>query len=142
MASQLKVDKLQGRTAAGSIVVTSEGTSVETSLQQGLCKAWIDFNGTGTAAIRDSFNFSGHTDHDTGIYTQTFTSSFGNANYGVGSTQQDDESDTNNGSGTIATIHRASDARSTASLKMGSNVAGAATRADALISYLVHGDLA
>ena len=120
----------------------SDGGAVTKNLVQGLCKAWIDFNGTGTAAIRDSFNFSGHTDHDTGIYTQTFTSGFGNANYGVGSTQQDDESSTDNGSGTISTIHRASGARSTASLKMGSNIAGAATRADSIISYVVHGDLA
>ena len=40
MTSQLKVDKLQGRTTAGSITVMSEGTSVETNLQQGLAKHW------------------------------------------------------------------------------------------------------
>ena len=120
----------------------SDGGAVTKNLVQGLCKAWIDFNGTGTAAIRGSFNFSGHTDHGTGIYTQTFTSGFSNVNYGVGSTQQDDEENSDNGSGTISTIHRASTARSTASLKMGSNIAGSATRADSIISYVVHGDLA
>ena len=46
MTSQLKVDKLQGRTTAGSIVVTGEGGSTTTNLQQGLVKAWINLNGT------------------------------------------------------------------------------------------------
>jgi hypothetical protein len=38
MASQLKVDTLTGVTTAGSIVVTGEGNSTTTSLQQGLIK--------------------------------------------------------------------------------------------------------
>ena len=38
MASQLKVDTLTGVTTAGSIVVTGEGNSTTTNLQQGLAK--------------------------------------------------------------------------------------------------------
>ena len=41
MASQLKVDTLTGVTTAGSIVVTGEGNSTTTNLQQGLAKCWI-----------------------------------------------------------------------------------------------------
>ena len=46
MASQLKVDTLTGVTTAGSIVVTGEGNSTTTNLQQGLAKAWCHFDGT------------------------------------------------------------------------------------------------
>ena len=56
MASQLKVDTLTGVTTAGSIVVTGEGNSTTTNLQQGLAKTWIRFNQTGTPAIANSFN--------------------------------------------------------------------------------------
>ena len=41
MASQLKVDTLTGVTTAGSIVVTGEGNSTTTNLQQGLAKVGI-----------------------------------------------------------------------------------------------------
>ena len=45
MASQLKVDTLTGVTTAGSIVVTGEGNSTTTNLQQGLAKAWASLTG-------------------------------------------------------------------------------------------------
>ena len=81
MTSQLKVDKLQGRTTAGSISVTSEGTSVETNLQQGLCKSWCHFTGTSTISIDDSFNSASLTDAGTGDYEVLFTNAMNNANY-------------------------------------------------------------
>lgn len=82
MTSQLKVDKLQGRTTAGSIVVTSEGTSVETNLQQGLCKAWVNFDGTASGATeRDSFNISSTDDDGTGLFGVNFTNNMGNATF-------------------------------------------------------------
>jgi len=79
MTSQLKVDKLQGRTTAGSITVTSEGTSVETNLQQGLCKHWIRHDDGAT--VNDSFNNASLTDGGTGDYTATITNDFSNALY-------------------------------------------------------------
>ena len=82
MTSQLKVDKLQGRTTAGSIVVTSEGTSVETNLQQGLCKCWVKFDGSdSTPAYHDSFNASSLTDHGTGEFQVFITNDMGNDDY-------------------------------------------------------------
>jgi hypothetical protein len=69
MASELKVDKFTGVTTAGSILVTGEGNSTTTNLQQGLTKCWVLFNGTGTIASTDSFNVSGLTDNGTGNYT-------------------------------------------------------------------------
>jgi len=78
MTSQLKVDKLQGRTAAGSIVVTSEGTSVETNLQQGLCKAWCTASQPGT--VEDSFNVSSQGDGGTGDFETNLTNNMSSVN--------------------------------------------------------------
>jgi hypothetical protein len=44
-------------------------------------KAWVNFNGTGTVAIRASFNVSSITDNGTGDYTVNFTTAFTDANY-------------------------------------------------------------
>ncbi|MCC6479998.1 MAG: hypothetical protein IT552_12410, partial [Sphingomonadaceae bacterium] len=48
-----------------------------------LAKAWVNFNGTGTVAIRDSFNVSSITDNGTGDYTINFTTPFASADYAV-----------------------------------------------------------
>jgi hypothetical protein len=45
------------------------------------CRAWVNFNGTGTVAIRASGNVSSITDHGTGEYTINFTTSMTDANY-------------------------------------------------------------
>jgi hypothetical protein len=46
-------------------------------LQQGLAKAWINFNGTSTIAARDSLNLSALVDNGQGDYTVNFTNAFG-----------------------------------------------------------------
>ena len=47
----------------------------------GLAKAWVNFNGTGTVAIRASFNVSSITDNGTGDYTVNFTTALADVNY-------------------------------------------------------------
>jgi hypothetical protein len=44
-------------------------------------RAWVNFNGTGTVAIRASGNVSSITDRGTGLYTINFTSALTDANY-------------------------------------------------------------
>jgi hypothetical protein len=44
-------------------------------------KAWVNFNGTGTVAIRAAFNVSSITDNGTGNYTVNFTTAMPDANY-------------------------------------------------------------
>jgi hypothetical protein len=83
MASILKVDELRGIVSAGDITVTSEGGAATQSLQQGLAKAWVNFNGIGTIAARDSFNTSSLTDNGTGNYYVNFSSSMANTGYSV-----------------------------------------------------------
>ena len=47
----------------------------------GEAQAWVNFNGTGTVAIRGSFNVSSITDGGPGIYTVNFTTALVDANY-------------------------------------------------------------
>jgi hypothetical protein len=47
----------------------------------GSAKAWVNFNGTGTVAIRASFNVSSITDNATGDYTINFTTALADTNY-------------------------------------------------------------
>ena len=47
------------------------------------CRAWVNFNGTGTVAIRASGNVSSITDNGVGDYTVNFTTAMPDANYAV-----------------------------------------------------------
>lgn len=47
------------------------------------CRAWVNFNGTGTVAIRASGNVSSITDNGVGDYTVNFTTAMPDANYGT-----------------------------------------------------------
>lgn len=50
------------------------------------CRAWVNFNGTGTVAIRASGNVSSITDNGVGDYTVNFTTAMSDANYSVAGT--------------------------------------------------------
>jgi hypothetical protein len=50
-----------------------------------LCRAWVNFNGTGTVALRDSFNVSSITDNATGDYTINYTVAMPTVNYSFAS---------------------------------------------------------
>ena len=78
--SEVKTNKLTGTSTAGSILVTGEGNSTTTNLQQGLAKAWANVTNA-TPTINDSFNIASITDNGTGDHTLNFTNSMGNANY-------------------------------------------------------------
>lgn len=56
----------------------SAGTQIGT-----FCRAWVNWNGTGTVAIRASFNVTSITDNGTGDYTVNFTNALPDANYAV-----------------------------------------------------------
>ena len=69
--------------SATSLTVRGEG-SAQTSVQQGLAKAWLSMNGTGTIAVRDSLNMTGITDRGVGLTTVTIANNMGSAEYSVG----------------------------------------------------------
>ena len=65
-------------------LATRDGTYT-TGMQnpvRGSAKAWVNFNGTGTVAIRGTpFNVTSITDNGTGDYTVNFTNALSDANY-------------------------------------------------------------
>ena len=67
-------------TSAGLFQFNSGYGSVATAYG---CRAWVNFNGTGTVAIRASGNVSSITDNGTGDYTVNFTTAMPDANYAV-----------------------------------------------------------
>ncbi len=68
-------------------ITTNAGGSVNPSTNiDGInysCRAWVNFNGTGTVAIRASGNVTNITDNGTGEYTVNFTTAMSDANYSV-----------------------------------------------------------
>ena len=73
--STLKLDTLSNK--AGTASVPSD------TIVSGTAKAWVNFNGTGTVAIRRAFNVSSITDNGTGDYTANFSTAFADANYAM-----------------------------------------------------------
>ena len=77
---EIKTDTFKGQTTAGSITIQGEGTNT-TNLQQGLAKAWANYDCSGTASIRDNLNVTGLTDLATGYMTISLTNSMNNDDY-------------------------------------------------------------
>jgi len=72
---------------AGTLTLStlSDGTNSTSATNPilGSAKAWVNFDGTGTVAIRGSYNVSSITDNGTGDYTVNLTNALSNANYSV-----------------------------------------------------------
>ena len=67
--------------STASDTIPSEGGAATTNVVQGLLKGWIRFDGPGTIAIDDSFNYASIGDNGTGDYTATLSTAMGNVNY-------------------------------------------------------------
>jgi hypothetical protein len=70
--STLRVNTLQNAAGTGQPAMS------------GAAKAWVNFNGTGTVAIRAAFNVTSITDNGTGDYTVNFTSALADSNFAIG----------------------------------------------------------
>ena len=66
--------------SANSMTIRGEGSN-QTSIQQGLAKAWVNIDGSGTVSFQGSFNTSSLSDDGVGKYTSSFSNDFGNVNY-------------------------------------------------------------
>ena len=89
--STLKAANIQSTTTGAPTFKTSSGTEIGQ-----LVKVWVNFDGTGTIAIRDDFNVTDLVDNGTGDYTINFTNSMADTNYAVALSAA---SDTTGGSG-------------------------------------------
>lgn len=67
------------------------------------CRAWLNFNGTGTVAIRASGNVTSITDNGVGDYTINFTNAMPDANYAWSAGGNEDSNSTNNSTPTYKT---------------------------------------
>ena len=77
--STLKVNTVQHNTSGfNNVVQFTDGGGTQNGT---LCRAWVNFNGTGTVAIRASFNVSSITDHNTGEYSVNLSNSLSDTNY-------------------------------------------------------------
>ena len=72
----------------GKLSLTANSAQIKTALNANngapiyACRAWVNFNGIGTVAIRASGNVSSITDNGTGDYTVNFTTAMPDVNYG------------------------------------------------------------
>jgi hypothetical protein len=89
MAGTVIADKVQAQSTStleimNGVALTPPLIEDVNGVQIGtFCRAWVNFNGTGTVAIRASFNVSSITDNGTGLYTVNFTNAMPDANYSV-----------------------------------------------------------
>ena len=80
ITNNLTVSGTGNNSIAGTFQFNSGYGSVATAYG---CRAWVNFNGDGTVAIRASGNVSSITDNGTGDYTVNFTNAMPDANYSV-----------------------------------------------------------
>ena len=69
--SELRANTLSDAAGTGPVTLTGQSAA----------KAWVNLNGTGTVATRDSYNVSSLTDNGTGAYSIGFTNAWDNVNY-------------------------------------------------------------
>ena len=118
-----------------NITPSAGGTAFST---RGVAKAWVNFDGTGTVAVRDSMNVSSLTDNGTGDYSANFTNAFAAADY-VAFTGNGDSSTGGDVYCTIALWPNCT----TALLRATAYTGAFATAVDSNYgNYCAHGDLA
>lgn len=82
----LKSKRGDGSTAWTSLSYAVDPTAIDgkiTGTTAQIAKAWVNFNGTGTVAIRSSFNVSSITDSGAGNYIVNFINALNDSNYAI-----------------------------------------------------------
>jgi hypothetical protein len=74
---------MAGTIAADTLTHSTAGSIATNYVVEGSAKAWINFDGTGTIASRDSLNVSSLSDGGTGIYSTVFTNAMNNDDYAM-----------------------------------------------------------
>lgn len=116
-------------------ISNAAGTGPITMTGQYAAKAWVNFNGTGTVAIRQGENVSSITDVGTGNYTLNFSNALTAGTYAAGGMANDN--------GNITSLSYRSNGSFTASAFQVSTTADGANLADnANVLVAIHGDLA
>jgi hypothetical protein len=74
-------------------ISAANGTDPVTLTGQYAARAWVNFNSTGTLAVRQSGNISSVTDNGVGLFTLNFTTAMTDANYAVVGSGGNDSND-------------------------------------------------
>jgi hypothetical protein len=124
---------MAGKIIADQIEHSTAGSLDTSYVVNGSAKYWVDFNGSGTVAVRDSLNHASLVDGGTGIFTISYTNSFNNANYCAVGGQSDNN-------GTIAVPRQTYDLATGSTMVRTTNGASAN---DAIYNHVaIFGDLA
>ena len=130
--STLIVNTLTGKSTADAINVTDGSTTA--SLQKGLGKIFINFNGESTVATRDSINVSSLDDDGTGEYGINYNNNMDNNTYFPSGMAEEDGKVT-----IVAGAYSTNFATNLLNIKCKT---GGSTTDREVISVTIHGDLA
>jgi hypothetical protein len=91
LVGRATTDTLTNKTLTSPTLTTPNINSAQFATVSGTapiypCRAWVNFNGSGTPAIRGSGNVSSITDNGTGDYTINFTTAMPDTNYSLAGT--------------------------------------------------------
>jgi len=113
----------------------SDGTTsvASTYVVNGSAKAWVNFDGTGTIALRDSFNVASVTDNSTGNYSYNLTANMNDANYCVCTSYESYNSSTQNDGIHLLAV---------GSIRLYASNPSVASTDNTIVTALAHGDLA
>ena len=87
MAGEIQLNSVTLATESGGVASIDSSVNIKGPLNASgsapiyACRAWVNFNGTGTVAIRASGNVSSITDNGTSDYTVNFTTAMPDADY-------------------------------------------------------------
>jgi hypothetical protein len=108
-ASQNTAFRIENTGQLYNSIESTSGTDYRGSLYAGyMCRAWVNFNGTGTPAIRASGNVSSITDSGTGVYKVNFTTALPDINYSVVGTSGGTGDETGDTGRTLMTCNNSS----------------------------------
>ena len=82
VGTNIEVTNIKYDSDTTAMIVSSTGGGAGT-VPQGLCKSWIDFKGTSTASINESFNVGSLTDDGTGTFTVNFSNAMSSGDYTI-----------------------------------------------------------
>jgi hypothetical protein len=80
-----------GKIKADTLEHSTAGSLDTQYVVNGSAKVWCAFNGTGTIAVRDSFNTASLTDNGTGVHTVNYTSAIATVEYAVTTSHQENQ---------------------------------------------------
>lgn len=102
------------------------------------CRAWVNFNGTGTVSIRASGNVSSITDNGVGDYTVNFTTAMADTNYGINISRSNFPNNIGGNMGEYNTSTTTANLRATSSTRILLNIGATASgQDDPVVSVLL-----